>query len=82
MTGETYVNYALQKDIIKAFNAGVFPEIGDISEDEERHTSELERRMKALDEKEVYIALKTFVNYHRRTVVKTLEYMNREGERK
>ena len=79
--GEAFVNYALLKIIIRAFKARVFEEMGDVSEDEERHVSELERRMKALDEKEVFIAVSTFVKHHRKTVVKTLEFIEKEGEK-
>ena len=78
--GEAFVNYALLKYIRKAFKARVFDEMGDVSEDEERHVSELERRMKALDEKEVFIATYTFVKYHKETVDKTLAFIEKEGE--
>jgi len=79
-SGDTFVNYALCRDLVKAHDAGVFPDMGIDGEDEERHVSELERRLKAFDDKEVYIAVKTFANHHRKTVVKTLEYMQKEGE--
>lgn len=77
--GETFVNYALCRNIKDAAKAGVF-ELGIDSEEEDRFVSELERRLKAFDEKETYIAVKTLVNTHRNTFIKTLEYM--EGERK
>lgn len=80
MIADTFVNYALCKDVKKAYKAGVFPDLGDDSEDEDRHISELERRMAALDEKETYITVKTLVTNHRKTFIKTLEYM--EGENK
>lgn len=79
--GDAFVNYALCRDLVEAHAAGVFPEMGIEGEDEDRHVSELERRMKALDEKEVYIAVKTFIENHMRTVVRSLEYMQKkEGE--
>ena len=77
--GENFVNYALLKDLKKAHKAKVFDDMGDDSEQEDRFVSELERRMAALDEKETYIAVKTFVDHHRETVIKTLEYLNRKG---
>ena len=84
--GETFVNYALVKDYKRAHKAGVFHDQGDETENEERHMSELERRMAALDEKETYVTVKTLVEQHRETVIKTLEYLNKikekEGEKK
>ena len=71
--GENFVNYSLLKDLKKAHK-----DMGDDSEQEDRFVSELERRMAALDEKETYIVVKTLVNHHRKTVIRTLEYM--EGE--
>lgn len=78
ITGETFINYELLQDIDKAHDAGVFDDMGIEGETEERYVSELERRMNAMDEKSVYIAVKTFAINHRETVKKTLEYM--EGE--
>lgn len=81
--GETFVNYSLVKDYKKAHKAGVFRDLGIEDENEERCMSELERRMAALDEKETYIAVKTFIEHHRETVIKTLEYLNKkEGEKR
>ena len=81
IVGETFINYALLKDLKKAHKAGVFDEIGDVSEKEDRYVSELERRMTALDSKSVYIALKAFIKNHRDTVIKTLEYLEKEKEK-
>ena len=79
--GDTFINYALLKDLEAAYRAGVFPDMGIEDEDEERYVSELERRMIACDEKSVYIAIKSFVAEHRQTVIKTLEYLqHKEGE--
>lgn len=76
--GENFVNYSLLKDLKKAHKAGVFEDMGDDSEQEDRFVSELERRMAALDEKETYIVVKTLVNHHRNTVIKTLEYLDEQ----
>lgn len=78
--GDNFVNYALKRDLKKAHKAGVFKDIGDESEQEDRHVSELERRMNALDEKETYIAVKTLIKMHSETFIKTLYYMKEEGE--
>lgn len=77
--GETFVNYTLCKDVRGAAKAGVI-ELGIDSEEEDRFISELERRLKAFDDKETYIAVKTLIKTHKTTVVKTLEYMEKEGE--
>lgn len=79
IVGDTFVNYALTKDLKEAHKAGIFEDFGDDSEQEDRFVSELERRMMAIDEKETYIVVKTLVNTHRKTVAKTLEYMERKG---
>ena len=81
--GETFVNYGLCKDVDEAYEAGVFKDNGIEGEDEDRHLSELERRMKALDEKEVYVTTKTFVTHHWETLKKSLKYLKAketEGE--
>ena len=78
--GETFVDYALCKNVKQANKAGVFEDIGIDSEEEDRHISELQRRMTALDEKETYVVVKTLVETHMKTVAKTLIYM--EGEKK
>lgn len=77
--GDTYVNYALLDDIRKAFSARVIDDMGVDSEEEDRHVSELERRMAALDEKETYIAVKTLIATHRDTFKKAVKYI-KEGE--
>ena len=78
--GDDFVNYVLKRDLIKANKAGVFKDMGDDSEQEDRHVSEFERRMKALDDKETYIAVKTLLESHSETFIKTLYYMKEEGE--
>lgn len=81
--GDTFVNYSLLTDLEGAYRAKVFPDMGIDGEEEERYVSELERRMIALDDKSVYIAVKAFVDTHRATVIKTLEYLQKkEGEKK
>lgn len=80
VVGDDFVNYALKRDLVKANKAGVFEDMGDDSEQEDRHVSELERRMLALDDKETYIAVKTLLQSHSKTFIKTLYYMKEEGE--
>ena len=65
--GETFVDYALCKNVKQANKAGVFEDIGIDSEEEDRHISELQRRMTALDEKETYVVVKTLVETHMKT---------------
>ena len=83
MTDEPFINFALMKDIKAAEAAGVIhPNAPLDSEYEENHLSELERILRALDEVEDYVTVKTLVKYHRKLFVKILEYMNTEGESK
>lgn len=74
-----FIDFDLVKDINKAHEAGVFEEMGDESENEERHVSELKRRMAALDEKETFVTLQALIKHHRKTVIKTFEFMEKEG---
>ena len=78
---EPFVNFSLMKDIQRAADAGVIHLNAPLdSEYEENHLSELERILKALDEVEDYIAIKTLVKHRRELFVRILEYMNTEGE--
>lgn len=80
---EPYVNYSLMKDIRTARAAGlIHPNTSLEDSREQNHLSELERRLRALDEVENYIAVKTLVKYHKKIFLKILEYMNEEGEKK
>lgn len=72
------VNYLLAKDVQKALEAGVIK--GTYSRFNEPSISELEQRIKALDEIDTYVVIKAIVKYHRETLVNTLEYMEKEGE--
>lgn len=78
---EPFVNFALMKDIKKAVDAGVIhPNVSLDGEYEENHLSELERILKALDEVEDFITVKTLIKYHKDLFVRILDYMNKEGE--
>lgn len=80
-TEEPFVNFALMNDIRKAEKAGIIhPNVPVGGEYEENHLSELERRFRALDETEDYVAIATLVKHNRKLFVKILEYMNTEGE--
>jgi len=79
-SGESFINYGLLKEIEAAYRSGVFPDMGVEDEDEERYVSELDRRMSALDDKSVYVAVRAFANEHRKTLIKALEHI-REGEK-
>ena len=76
-----FVNFALIRSIKKAVIAKVIRQYVFDTEEEERHLSELERRTKALDEVEVYVITKTFIENHREVFVRSLEYISKqEGE--
>lgn len=78
---ESYVNFALVKDLKKAAAAGIIhPNVPIDSEYEENHISELERILRALDEVEDYVAVKTLIKYNKKLFIRILEYMNEEGE--
>ena len=81
LTEESFVDFSLMKDVIRAADAGIIhPNAPLDSEYEENHLSELGRRSRALDEVEDYVTIKTLVKYHRKLFVQILEYMNKEGE--
>lgn len=82
-TDEPFVDYGLIRDVDEAEEEGVISaEVFGDEELEFRHLSELERRMRAFDEAEVYIAIKAFIGHHRETVIRTLEYLQKkEGEK-
>lgn len=77
--GETLIDYALCSDLEEAEEAGVFTGIGIKGENEDRHCSELARRMNALDSKEIYITVKTLATYHWETFSKSILYLERKG---
>jgi len=72
-----FINYDLMKDIERVVDAGVINEVGDDTENEERHLSELSRRIAALDQVEVYTVIKSLIKYHRETFINVLEDMER-----
>lgn len=77
-----FVNFALIKSVKKAVIAKVIRQYVFDTEEEERHLSELERRTKAMDEVEVYVITKTFIENHREVFVRSLEYISKqEGEK-
>lgn len=77
--GDTFVDYALAKDVKGASEAGIF-DMGIDSEEEDRHISELERRVAAFDGKEIYITIKTIIENNWETFSKSIQYLER-GER-
>ena len=68
--GDDFIDYELLRELKRAHKAGVFEDFGIDSEEEDRHVSELGRRMKALDEKETYIAVKKLIYSHTETFIK------------
>ena len=79
--GETLMDYELLSDVKRAEKAELFDK-GVHGENEDRHVSQLDELMKPLDGKEVYVVTRNLIKYHRQQFIKTLEYMNKEGERK
>ena len=80
---ESFVNFSLVKELKRAEAAGIIHPNAPIDSDkEENHLSELERILRALDEVEDYVAIKTLVKYNKKLLVKILDYMNEEGENK
>ena len=79
----SFINFALVKDVKGAANDGIIQDRGIDSEEEQRHISELERRVRAFDDEEMYVTLKSFIKYHIKTLAKILVYLEKkEGERK
>ena len=77
MTG---IDYTLLREIKQAIDAGAISAF--YSDFNEPSVSELEERMKALDEIDVYTVVRTLVKYRRKLFVDILEYMNKqEGEK-
>ena len=77
------INYTLLREIKKAIDSGTLN--ATYSNFNEPSISELERRIRALDEIDVYVVVKTLVKYRRQLFVDILEYMNKqeqEGDKK
>jgi hypothetical protein len=72
------INWMLAEEIKDAINAGAINE--KYCNFNEPSISELERRIKVLDEIDVYVVIKALVKYRRELFVRILEYMN-EKER-
>ena len=79
--GETLIDYTLCKDLVEAHKAGVFEDMGVPGENEDRHCSELSRRVSVLDEKETYIAVKALVMNHWETFSKSIQFLERKGSK-
>lgn len=74
------MNYLLLREVKEAIDEGVVN--GTYSNFNEPSICELEQLMKAMDEIDVYVVIRTFVKYRRKLFVDILEYMNtKEGER-
>lgn len=74
------INWLLAEEIKDAIDDGAINE--KYSNFNEPSISELERRIKVLDEIDVYVVVKALVKYRRELFVRILEYMNKkEGEK-
>ena len=78
--GEVFVDYGLCDEIDRAYEVGVFEDKGVEGENEDRHLSELNRRMVALDSKEVFVVTRAILENHKETVKRTIKFM--EGEKR
>ena len=74
------LNYTLLREIKQAIDAGVISAY--YSDFNEPSISELEARMKVLDEIDVYTVIKTLVKYRRKLFVDILECMNEQEGKK
>lgn len=73
------IDYTLLKEIRQAIDEKVISAF--YSDFNEPSITELEYRIKALDEIDIYAVVRTLVKYRRRLLVDILEYMNKqEGE--
>ena len=77
----SFINFKLVKELKRAKAEGIIKDDFIDTDKEQCHISELERRLSAFDEAEVYVATKTFIKHHRKSFVKILEYMEKEGEK-
>lgn len=80
--GETLIDYTLKDNLKDAWNAGVFDDNGCPGENEDRHCSELSRRVSVFDEKETYIAIRALVMNHWETFSKSIQFLKGRGESK
>jgi len=72
------VNWMLASEIKEAIDSGVID--GMYSNFNEPSISELERRIRALDEIDTYVVVKTLVKYRRELFVNILEYLNKKAK--
>ena len=81
-TGEAFVDFELMSDVRQAEKDQIIHlEVPLDNIYEEPHLSELARLLRNLDEVETYVAVKALVKHQRETLIRTLEYMNKqEGE--
>ena len=78
---ESFVNFALMKDVRGAEKDGVIHlNVPLDNVYEEPHLSELERLLRNLDEVETYVAVKALAKHQRNTLIRTLDYMQKKGE--
>lgn len=74
------IDYALLREVKQAIDAGAISAY--YSDFNEPSITELEYRIKALDEIDIYAVIRTLVKYRRKLFVDILEYMNKqEGEK-
>ena len=79
--GESFVNFLLMQDVGQAEKDKIITlNVPLDNEYEEAHLSELERRLRAFDEVETYVAIKALVKHQRETLIRIFDYMEKKGE--
>ena len=76
-----FINYDLMDKIERVIDSGVIQEVASDPEFDKRHLSELQRIIAAMDEKEIYTVIHALVKHHRELFIRTLEDMEKEGEK-
>ena len=76
-----FINYERMDELDRLAQTGFFKD-PTISRFNKRSMSELERLVQAMDEKEIYIVIRAIIDHHREMLVKTLEYLEKEGTSK
>lgn len=78
---DSFINYNRMKEMEQLAEAGFFKDNA-ISKFNWGSWSELERRIKAMDEKDVYIIIRSIIDNHRDLLIKTLEHLEKEGDKR
>lgn len=75
----SYINYGRMEEMEFLAQTGFFKD-SKVSKFNYGSWSELEERIKVMDEKDVYIVIRAITDHHRELLVKTLEYLEKREE--